>query len=204
MDSAHTILSHSFTVICTLTPPPQHTHTPIRVYAVNNKSCVTSQITQTAYHLFIVVYHNNSWCVQKPQQVRHGLLLMNLEDYQIWKLTDSVAGPFPIMCMSLSSVYPPETKYGFRERLLWGSTELFCGVLSNNNSDLLYTAISSQSQEESCGLVVTVFQKWESTMHRHKRLHILKVWYLKTYTYYGWAPPSVPAEHHQIWLLNVK
>lgn len=33
---------------------------PIRVYAVNNKSCVTSQITQTAYHLFIVVYHNNS------------------------------------------------------------------------------------------------------------------------------------------------
>lgn len=39
---------------------PQHTHTPIRVYAVNNKSCVTSQITQTAYHLFIVVYHNNS------------------------------------------------------------------------------------------------------------------------------------------------
>lgn len=41
-------------------PHPQHTHTPIRVCAVNNKSCVTSQITQTAYHLFIVVYHNNS------------------------------------------------------------------------------------------------------------------------------------------------
>lgn len=38
-------------------PPPLP---PIRVYGVNNKSCVTSQITQTAYHLFIVVYHNNS------------------------------------------------------------------------------------------------------------------------------------------------
>lgn len=39
---------------------PSTPHTPIRVYGVNNKSCVTSQITQTAYHLFIVVYHNNS------------------------------------------------------------------------------------------------------------------------------------------------
>lgn len=50
-------------------PPTQSCHIrsllstvppPIRVYGVNNKSCVTSQITQTAYHLFIVVYHNNS------------------------------------------------------------------------------------------------------------------------------------------------
>ena len=44
---------------CYLRSPP-HPTPPIRVYGVNNKSCVTSQITQTAYHLFIVVYHNNS------------------------------------------------------------------------------------------------------------------------------------------------
>lgn len=44
---------------CPIHPPPP-TPTPIRVYNVNNKSCVTLQITQTAYHLFIVVYHNNS------------------------------------------------------------------------------------------------------------------------------------------------
>lgn len=41
-------------------PKPAHGGIPIRVFCcANNKSCVTSQITQTAYHLFIVVYHNN-------------------------------------------------------------------------------------------------------------------------------------------------
>lgn len=72
MDSTHTILSHLF-IIC-LSPPPtplptnqrhptpktsarRHTHQGF--CSVNNKSCVTLQITQTASHLFIVLYHNN-------------------------------------------------------------------------------------------------------------------------------------------------
>lgn len=41
-------------------PSPSPCPPPIRIYSLNNKSCVTPQITQTAYHLFIVLYHNNS------------------------------------------------------------------------------------------------------------------------------------------------
>lgn len=75
MDSIHTILSHSFTVICLLPPPPlpnlklstplpqsqnqRRAAYPKGFCNVNNKSCVTWQFTQTAYHLFIVVYHND-------------------------------------------------------------------------------------------------------------------------------------------------
>lgn len=66
------LLSASFLHHLTTPPQPKFTHTPtplpkpahggipIRVFCcVNNKSCVTLQITQTAYHLFIVLYHNN-------------------------------------------------------------------------------------------------------------------------------------------------
>lgn len=85
---------------------------------VNNKSYVTSQITQTAYHLFIVVYHNNSLCTQKPQQVRHRLLLMNLEDHQIWKLSDSGAVYFsPLVC----------TAYLYTTSDIWLWDSFICG-----------------------------------------------------------------------------
>lgn len=74
MDSTHTILSHLFIVICLFLPPspspptqptPPHSQNQRTAHpsgffcSVNNRSCVTLQITQTAYHLFIVVYHNN-------------------------------------------------------------------------------------------------------------------------------------------------
>lgn len=89
-----------------------HTHPPplppIRVYGVNNKSCVTSQITQTAYHLFIVVYHNNSSLRTKATASQTQAFvneLGRLPDLKInWEC-----------CLFLSpscdSCFPPETKY---------------------------------------------------------------------------------------------
>lgn len=64
-------------------------------------------------------------CVQKPQQVRHRLLLMNLEDYQIWKLTDSVLVSFP-SCAFLS-FSPPCLSTTHNK--LWEISLACCGLI---------------------------------------------------------------------------
>lgn len=99
---------------CYLPPTPPHPSTPtppIRVYGINNKSCVTSQITQTAYHLFIVVYHNNSSVRTKAtaSQTRAFVNeLGRLPDLKInWQCCWFL---FPPRVRLSSSVYSPETK----------------------------------------------------------------------------------------------
>lgn len=130
---------------CYLHPPP-----PIRVYGVNNKSCVTSQITQTAYHLFIVVYHNNSSVRTKATASQTQALLMNLEDYQIWKLTHSVAGFFPLVYVSpffFCFPNPPETKKTVM-RSYRKYVALFAVVLSVF-VQLNYTVVGIESQGQT-------------------------------------------------------
>ena len=131
MDSAHTILSHSLIVICP-PPPPTHTHTPIRVYGVNNKSCVTSQITQTAYHLFIVVYHNNSSVRTKAtaSQTRAFVNeLGRLPDLKInWQCCWFLSVYLSVLFFLFVFLFPCLPTRDKRDRRLWGSTEniLFC------------------------------------------------------------------------------
>lgn len=88
-----------------------HTHPPplppIRVYGVNNKSCVTPQITQTAYHLFIVVYHNNSLlCTKATASQTQAFVneLGRLPDLKInWECCR-------FLSLRVTPVFPPETK----------------------------------------------------------------------------------------------
>lgn len=103
-------------------PPTQSCHIrsllstvppPIRVYGVNNKSCVTSQITQTAYHLFIVVYHNNSSVRTKATTSQTQAFvneLGRLPDLKInWQCCWFLS-PHVNRSSFFFPVYPPETK----------------------------------------------------------------------------------------------
>lgn len=132
MDSAHTILSHSLIVICNHPPTP-----PIRVYGVNNKSCVTSQITQTAYHLFIVVYHNNSSVRTKATASQTRAFVNEFGRLPDLKINWQYCCFLSLLCVSLLffffSVYPPETikKIDGYEKVQKISWCFCCGLLFN-------------------------------------------------------------------------
>lgn len=109
--------------LLSVTPLP---NAPIRVYAVNNKSCVTSRITQIAYHIFIVLYHNYSSVLMKAA----ASYLMNLEDYQILKLTRIVALSFHSrMCSFYSLFLSPITHGRTRHN---GNSYFNCGTFFNH------------------------------------------------------------------------
>lgn len=74
---------------------------PIRVYGVNNKSCVTSQITQTAYHLFIVVYHNNSSVCTKATASQTQAFVNELGRLPDLKINWQCSGFLPLVSISL-------------------------------------------------------------------------------------------------------
>lgn len=65
---------------------------------------------------------------------------MNLEDYQIWKLTDSVAGSFPLTRVrpGISSVYPPEEEEQlFFERTGSSSSSTGCRAMLASKGQLI-------------------------------------------------------------------
>lgn len=119
MDSTHTILSHSLIVICAHPPP-------IRVYGVNNKSCVTSQITQTAYHLFIVVYHNNSSVCTKATASQTQAFVNELGRLPDLKINWQCSGFFPLVCISLLS---PPPCLSTTHNKLWEISLACCGLI---------------------------------------------------------------------------
>lgn len=137
MDSTHTILSHSFTVICPRrrrhSPPHPsltcaHTTPPIRVYGVNNKSCVTSQITQTAYHLFIVVYHNKFSVRTKATASQTQAFVNELGRLPDLKINWQCCWFLPTrVCLFICLCLPPQRQN--RDRLFLESTGFSCSGL---------------------------------------------------------------------------
>lgn len=108
-------------------PPPHpsptraHTTPPIRVYGVNNKSCVTSQITQTAYHLFIVVYHNKSSVRTKATASQTQAFVNELGRLPDLKINWQCCWFLPTrVCLFICLCLPPQRQN--RDRLFLEST----------------------------------------------------------------------------------
>lgn len=107
---------------------PHHTTPPIRVYGVNNKSCVTSQITQTAYHLFIVVYHNKSSVRTKATASQTQAFVNELGRLPDLKINWQCCWFLPTrVCLFICLCLPPQRQN--RDRLFLESTGFSCSGL---------------------------------------------------------------------------
>lgn len=120
-------LSTTFTPFLQPTPPHskktsarRHTH---HVFcSVNNRNCVTPQITQTAYHLFIVVYHNNYLVCTKATGSQTQAFVNELGRLPDLKINCQCCRFRPThACIPTSTLFTPQRKnrdYSLREQAL--------------------------------------------------------------------------------------